>query len=146
MMVRDGRAIAVDLNGRRPGLGRMLGGVNAPGLADLIAGTAGFADAIHRDRGSRAHVLPVGREASAIATSPQLTTVMDALSQTYDYLVIDCGAGGPPRQELLRGADIIAVITIVRARPRPMPLRRRSGVPVPAMCGSSRLALRRHRQ
>jgi uncharacterized protein involved in exopolysaccharide biosynthesis len=50
------------------------------GLADLIAGTVTFEDAIHRDRGSRLHLLPAGR--GGLPTSEAYWPVLEALSQT----------------------------------------------------------------
>lgn len=56
------------------------------GLADLIAGTADFAQVIHRDAGSRLHVMPAGIDGGA----PQLdmSQAVDALAKTYDFVVI----------------------------------------------------------
>jgi succinoglycan biosynthesis transport protein ExoP len=56
------------------------------GLADLLAGTVTFEDAIHRDRGSRLHILPAGR--GALSTSEAYWPVLEALSQTYDYVIL----------------------------------------------------------
>ena len=58
---------------------------DCPGLAELLAGTAAFSDAIHRDRNSRLHVIPAGRADQAARTD--LGAVLDALRGTYDVVV-----------------------------------------------------------
>jgi succinoglycan biosynthesis transport protein ExoP len=55
------------------------------GLADLIAGTATFGEVIYRDAGSRLHVLPAGGGDGA--TEYDTPLVLDALAQTYDFVV-----------------------------------------------------------
>ena len=66
-----------------------------PGLWTAIAFGMGwlqprpFTEAIHRDRGSRLHVLPVGRHK---ASSKGLDAVIEALAETYDYVVLDAPA------------------------------------------------------
>jgi Mrp family chromosome partitioning ATPase len=56
------------------------------GLADLLAGSINFEDAIHRDRGSRLHIVPAGR--GDLPTSEAYWSVLEALSQTYDYVIL----------------------------------------------------------
>lgn len=57
-----------------------------PGFADLAAGATSFADAIHREAGSRLHVMPAGRAEGAYETDAR--AVLDALAQTYDFIVV----------------------------------------------------------
>ena len=68
---------------------------DAPGIADLVRGAASFGDIITRDRFSRAHLVAagqVGGDAEALINSQMLAAAVDALAQSYDYLVIDAGA------------------------------------------------------
>ncbi len=89
----DRRAVVVDLReddantetmGERPGL---------PGLADLVSGEASFAQAIFRDRKSRAHFVPSGtnRLSADSVRDGKLDTVLSALSMTYDLVILDAG-------------------------------------------------------
>jgi succinoglycan biosynthesis transport protein ExoP len=55
------------------------------GLADLIAGSANFGEVIYRDAGSRLHVMPAGSGGGA--TQYDAPLVLDALAQTYDFVV-----------------------------------------------------------
>ena len=56
------------------------------GLADLLAGSITFEDAIHRDRGSRLHIVPAGR--GTLPASDAYWPVLEALAQTYDYVIL----------------------------------------------------------
>lgn len=67
-----------------------------PGMRELLLGRARFGETLHRDPHSRAHVIPPGHLppgwASATGHDPDsaapLATVLDALRQTYDYVVV----------------------------------------------------------
>ena len=68
---------------------------NAPGIAELVRGAAGFGDIITRDQYSQVHLVAtgaVGSDGAALAASPMLATVIEALAQTYDHVVIDAGS------------------------------------------------------
>ncbi len=73
------RTILVDFTGHASPLNRRAG------LSDLILGLGSFAQAIHRDPGSRLHLL--GRGRAEVDLSEGLETVIEALSQTYDFVV-----------------------------------------------------------
>ena len=84
----------------------------APGLSDLIDGTASFSEVIHRDRGTRLHILPSGRGLSPAGAD--LDLVLDALSQTYDHVVLSAtlDADQPARKialALAPEADFVAL-------------------------------------
>jgi hypothetical protein len=73
----DGRTILV-----------MLGALGAqrPGLFELVEGSSSFSEAIHREAGSRLHVLPAGRGRASAGAARDM--VIDALSETYDFVVL----------------------------------------------------------
>ena len=73
----EGRAILVVFGA---GSGRRLG------LSDLVAGTASFSEAIHRETGSRLHILPPGH--GRVEPGAGLAAAMDALAATYDFVVL----------------------------------------------------------
>lgn len=65
-----------------------------PGLSDLIHGTAAFGEVIARDRVSSLHVIAAGRSAddtAATLRSERLAMALDALSHTYEHVIIDAG-------------------------------------------------------
>ena len=64
----------------------------AIGLSELIDGAASFSAAIHRDKGTRLHILPAGR--GSLSDDVDLDPVLDALSQTYDFVVLSATVDG----------------------------------------------------
>ena len=67
----------------------------APGIAELVRGTASFGDIITRDQYSRVHLVAtgnVGNDGATLAASPMLATVIEALVRSYDHVVIDAGS------------------------------------------------------
>lgn len=64
-----------------------------PGLAELLADQADFADVIQRNAASRAHEIGAGqRPLVALAEEAEAASMLlDALEQTYDLVLIDLG-------------------------------------------------------
>ena len=88
------RVVAIDAGGgsARPG-----GEPLEPGLAELLTGAATFAQAIHRDQGSRIHLVPGGAtpfRALDAAAQARLDVVLEALALTYDFVIL-IAPGGP---------------------------------------------------
>lgn len=89
---RDRSVVLVDLHDDGADSIAMGEPVDLPGFADLLSGKVSFAQTIFRDRRSRAHFIPAGREpvqADALA-GERLATLLAALDHTYDHIVIDC--------------------------------------------------------
>ncbi len=79
------RAILVDLDGgdvSRNGFGAL---TNEVGFGELMSGEASFSEVIHRDRLSRLHLVPRGHGPAPVGED--LEMAVDALSQTYDFVV-----------------------------------------------------------
>jgi succinoglycan biosynthesis transport protein ExoP len=94
-LAREARVVLVDLALGSPDLSVISSEPAAPGLAELIRGSASFGDIVTRDRHSRVHVVMAGRamaDAEAVIASQRLSTTLEALARSYDYLVIDAGA------------------------------------------------------
>ncbi len=94
-LARDGNTILVDLAFGAPNLSVISMDPAAPGIAELVRGAASFGDIITRDQHSRLHLVAtgnVGSDGLALAASPMLTTVIEALVRSYDYVVIDVGS------------------------------------------------------
>ena len=88
-----GRSIIVDLHRTPVNLATMVApdataqraAMTMPGLSELLAGSASFAEVIHRDHASRLHFIPSGtREADF----RDFDLVLDALTETYDFIVL----------------------------------------------------------
>lgn len=83
------RVIAVDVGG---GVAQEA----MPGLAELLSGEATFAQAIHRDPGSRVHIVPRGAQRFAAldaGAQARLGVVLEALALTYDFVVLHAQSG-----------------------------------------------------
>ncbi len=64
------------------------------GVTDLLCGEAAFADTIHPDRLSDAHLVPQGTSdlARAMRGADRLSLILDALGSAYDIVLVECGA------------------------------------------------------
>ena len=85
----------VDLSLESPNLSILSTNPDAPGIADLVRGSASFGEIVTRDRFSRVHVVAAGRMDGMDATmlaSPRLAMTLEALARTYDHVIIDGGA------------------------------------------------------
>ena len=87
------RVILLDLTSSSAAAFPMLETGQKPGITDLLAGEASFADVIHGDLYSQGHVMPTGNgdSARAMAAIERLPIILDALSNVYDMIVIECG-------------------------------------------------------
>ena len=91
----EANVVLVDLAFSSPNLSVISTEPNAPGIAELVHGTASFGDVITRDQYSRVHLVAagnVGGDVATLASSPTLATVIEALSHSYDHVVIDMGS------------------------------------------------------
>jgi uncharacterized protein involved in exopolysaccharide biosynthesis/Mrp family chromosome partitioning ATPase len=94
-LARESRVVLVDLALENPDLAVIAADRGAPGIAELIRGTASFGDIITRDRHSGVHLVLAGRvlaDAEAIIASQRLSVTLEALARSYDHVVIDAGA------------------------------------------------------
>ena len=85
----------VDLALESPNLSVIASDINAPGLSELVQGSVSFGQIITRDRYSRVHLITVGNgdvSSDAILSSQRLAITLEALSRSYDYVVLDAGA------------------------------------------------------
>jgi Mrp family chromosome partitioning ATPase len=90
---REARVILVDLAFEAPHLAAISSDPAAPGIADLVRGTASFGQIITRDRLSRLHLIGAGQGHGATELdSPRLAMTLDALGRSYDHVVVDAGA------------------------------------------------------
>lgn len=87
------RVVMVDLDGDNAALSSLAGN-GAPGLADLLAERTSFAEIIHRDPASRAHLVPLGRRLPGgreVTDDERLSFAVGALTRTYDVVLILAG-------------------------------------------------------
>jgi len=93
-LAQEARVILVDLAFDEPSLSAIAADPRSPGIGDLVRGAASFGQIITRDRYSRVQLVQAGEaagNAAAIINSERLTIAIDALSRTYDHVVINAG-------------------------------------------------------
>ena len=94
-LAKEANVVLVDLAFGAPNLSVISTDPNAPGIAELVRGTASFGDIVTRDQYSRLHLVAtgnVGNDGAALTASPMLATVIEALVHSYDHVVIDGGS------------------------------------------------------
>jgi polysaccharide biosynthesis transport protein len=90
-LARRGGAILVALDGSDCESVASKRNAGRAGLAELLTGEAEFGDVIHRDADSRLHLICAG--VSEEEARYDLPTVLEALAQTYDFVVFCAQAG-----------------------------------------------------
>jgi MinD-like ATPase involved in chromosome partitioning or flagellar assembly len=106
---REGRAILVQAGPDRRLDAAMAEGSDheQPGLAQLLAGEASYAEAIYRDGETRLHLL--GRGGALDADAEDLRMVIDVLRATYDFVLLAV-ASDSLGLELAREADVVVAL------------------------------------
>lgn len=103
-LTHEANVVLVDLAFSSPNLSVISTEPNAPGIAELVRGTASFGEVITRDQYSRVHLVAagnVGSDVVQLASSPMLATVIEALSHSYEHVVIDMGSASDVAAERL---------------------------------------------
>lgn len=93
-IAEGGRTIVlIDLTGSACPTRLMADHDKLAGITDLLCGESAFGDAIHCDRLSNAHIVPQGTSdpARAMRGADRLTMIVDALSDAYDIVLVECG-------------------------------------------------------
>ena len=114
LAAKPASVIVVDMTGSATPTQAMLGHQPSPGIKDLLAGVASFADTLHCDRSSNAHIMASGNSSPQMAaqSAAQLPIILDALQQTYEYVIVDCGSadvGGLSRVSNISTVNILDV-------------------------------------
>lgn len=88
------RTVFLDLTWSGAPSAAMLESGRYPGITNLLASRAQFADVIHGDLYSDCHVLPSGTAdpEQAMKAADRLPIVLEALTTAYDIVVVECGA------------------------------------------------------
>ena len=127
-----GRAALVDLGAPQAWLFDVLDPEELPplGLSDALAGRIGLDEALRRDLSSRLDILPAG---SGLVAAEGLEAALDALTQSYRFLIVHASDWRAPAARAALGA-IAAVIVCAPADRLPMTLARvRRALPEPSI-------------
>ena len=105
LLARSARVVVVDLAGTSPTVAAVSVDGNAPGLAELMQGSASFSEVITRDKFSRLNLVNAGRPGfdRALLQSPRLTLAIDAMLRVYEHVLLDAGTASDLPAELLTG-------------------------------------------
>jgi Mrp family chromosome partitioning ATPase len=90
LVARREQVVLVDLTQGPAAVSGPLGLPRAPGLADLVAGRAGFEDVVRIDADTPLQVIPAGNPKLVVGgdENERFTPVFEALTQTYDSVVL----------------------------------------------------------
>jgi uncharacterized protein involved in exopolysaccharide biosynthesis/Mrp family chromosome partitioning ATPase len=94
-LAKEANVVLIDLAFGAPNISVISTDPAAPGIAELVRGTASFGDIITRDQFSNVHLIAtgeVGHDGPVLAASPMLATVVEALVRSYNHVVIDVGS------------------------------------------------------
>jgi uncharacterized protein involved in exopolysaccharide biosynthesis/Mrp family chromosome partitioning ATPase len=93
MADRGLRSILLDLTQTGAASHPMVDGLALPGITNLLASQAQFADIIQNDPYSNAHVIPNGTAdaQTAMRAVERLPIILNALTTAYDIVIVECG-------------------------------------------------------
>jgi succinoglycan biosynthesis transport protein ExoP len=128
-LAEGANVVLIDFAFGAPNLSVISTDPNAPGVAELVRGQAGFGDVITRDQYSQVHIVAtgnVGNDAAALWASPYLPTIVEALAQSYNFVVADIGsAADVPVEYFARLAQRAVLVTADPAAPQTRSARER---------------------
>ncbi|KQS63455.1 chain-length determining protein [Rhizobium sp. Leaf371] len=116
MVAEEGRRVVlIDLTASGCPTGQMAMSAGLPGITNLLAQDIPFADALHADRGSDAHIVPSGTADPALAMQDidRLQAIIEALTDAYDLVLVDCAdADAAAVSRLARVGDIEIIFSV----------------------------------
>lgn len=106
------KVVLIDLTGSACPTRLMARSAQLPGITNLLAGEVAFTETIHADRFSDAHIIPQGDADPRLAMRgiERLQMIIDALTNAYDLVLIECGPadeGAVDKIARRDGAEII---------------------------------------
>ena len=108
------RVLLVDLTASGAASLPMLDGARLPGITNLLAVEAQFADVIHADHFSDCHVMPVGTAdpVKAMRAADRLPIIMQSLTTAYDVVIVECGPANADciRRLVVDGTEIMVSV------------------------------------
>jgi Mrp family chromosome partitioning ATPase len=108
------KTILIDMTGSALPTRLMAEQPDLPGITDLLTGEATIAETIHGDRLSDAHILPHGgaNAKRAMRAADRLGMIIDALSNAYDLVLVECGpADIAGIKRLARNGDVEIILS-----------------------------------
>ncbi len=117
--LRNGRALLIEADLRRPALAQHFDRPLMPGLFGYLRGEVEDIDqAIHRTRHPGLHVMPAGvrgcKDASQFLSSPRLAAALERGKDLYDHVIIDVPALGHVVDALLIAPSCDQALLVAR--------------------------------
>jgi succinoglycan biosynthesis transport protein ExoP len=112
-LAAEGRVILIGLGSADAAIRATSLDPSASGLAELAGGAASFRDIITKDRQSSLNLISSGRtptDRGEILAAPGVATSFDALSRSYDYVVVAAGTIVGPELEVIATIAPYAVL------------------------------------
>lgn len=124
------KTLLIDADLRRPSVGKTFGlEPSATGLSDLVAGTAKFADCLHRLKDTNLVIIcsgPIPPNPLELLHSERFKQTIKMLTEHFDIIVIDSPPVELVSDALVIAAQVTGVLFVVRAMSTPTPLARKA--------------------
>jgi len=112
------RVLAIDANLRRPGLHRAFDLPDHPGLADILSGGCGFADAVAETDTKNLFIMPAGapeRRATERLMTGAMEHILSEARDAYDVVLIDAPPAIVSSDAMMLAGRCDGAILVVRA-------------------------------
>lgn len=118
------RTLLIDGDLRRPSLAKSLGlDPHAPGLTNVMAGTAELKDCVHANKEGNFAFLASGQMVISpleLVSSKKFKDLLDKLKETFDYIIIDTPPAQAVSDALVVGSMADATVYVVKADSTPI--------------------------
>jgi len=113
LALAGGKVAVVDAGTKRPGFDILEPSFSTPGLFEIVAGRAGFSEAVRKDPLSQLQVLPAGKIdglAGDILSSAPMSNAIQALEQVYQLTIVHLGNADDRNVALAASSGAVLVV------------------------------------
>lgn len=114
----DVRVLIIDANLRRPAVHSVMGTVDAPGVSDILLGSATFSQCVQASKVSNISVLPCGRREKPVFerfASPAMSAMLAEAKSAFDLVLVDSAPGVVSGDAIALAGHCDAVVLVVKA-------------------------------
>ncbi len=106
--------IVLDMTVNSSATNVMLAQSKLAGIKELLNGECSFAEAIHRDTLSSAHIMPTGDASVSIQakSGEKLPAILASLHHAYEFVIIDCGKVGASGLKRVSNEHTMNIISV----------------------------------